>query len=216
MDIMGPLSKTRTGNTYILTIQDLLTKYSLALPLKQATAIDIANAFVDHFICIYGAPKALLTDQGSNFLSGLMRAIAKKFRITQVKTTAYPQSNGSIERSHHVLWEYLKQYVDKNREWNEHLKLATFSYNTSVHESTKFTPHELVFGKTARIPTSDPILASDLSEIYVDYLTSLFNRLRDSQELANENLNRAKQRVKTYYDRKINPRTFKCDDQFIC
>jgi len=39
MDIMGPLPETRTGNTYILTIQDLLTKYSLALLLKQATAI---------------------------------------------------------------------------------------------------------------------------------------------------------------------------------
>jgi len=46
-----------------------------------------------------------------------MRAIARKFRITQIKTTAYhPRSNSSIERSHHVLWEYLKQYVDKNRE----------------------------------------------------------------------------------------------------
>jgi len=214
MDIMGPLPETRTGSTYILTIQDLLTKYSLALPLKQATAIDIANAFVDHFICIYGAPKALLTDQGSNFLSGLMRAIARKFRIAQVKTTAYhPQANGSIERSHHVLWEYLKQYVDENREWDEHLKLATFSYNTSVHESTKFTPHELVFGKSARIPTSDPVLASDLSETYIDYLTSLFNRLRDSQKLANENLNRAKQRAKIYYDKKVNPKTFKRGDR---
>jgi len=47
----------------------------------------------------------------------------------------------------------LLQHVDKNRKWDEHLKLATFSYNTSVHESTKFTPHELVFGKSARIPT---------------------------------------------------------------
>ena len=138
MDSMGPLPETRAGSAYILTIQDLLTKYSLAIPLKQATAIDVATAFVNEFICIYGAPKALLTDQGSNFLSALMRAVARKFRISQCKTTAYhPQSNGSIERSHHVLWEYLKQYVDKEREWDEQLRLATFSYNTSMHESTK-------------------------------------------------------------------------------
>jgi len=62
--------------------------------------------------------------------------------------------------------------------------------------------HELVFGKSARIPTSNSVLVSDLSETYVDYLTSLFNRFRDSQGLASENLNRAKQRVKHYYDRK--------------
>jgi len=66
-----------------------------------------------------------------------------------------------------------------------------------VHKSIKFTLHELVFSKSARI-SSDSVLASDLSETYVDYLTSLFNRFRDSQELASENLNRAKQRVKHY------------------
>ncbi|KAG5327865.1 POL4 protein, partial [Pseudoatta argentina] len=93
----------RAGNSYILTIQDVLTKYSLAIPLKQTTAIDVASAFVSDFICVY-VPKAILIDQGSNFLSALMRVIAHKFHIMQFKTTAYhPQSNGSIERSHHVL-----------------------------------------------------------------------------------------------------------------
>lgn len=214
MDIMGPLPETRSGNVYILTIQDLLSKYSLAIPLRQITAIDVANAFVNEIICVYGAPKALLTDQGTNFLSALMRAIARKFRIKQCKTTAYhPQSNGSVERSHHVLWEYLKQYVDKEREWDELLKLATFSYNTSVHESTKYSPHELVFGKTARIPTSDPILSNDLCKTYTDYLTSLFDRLRDSQDAAKENLCQAKQRSKRYYDKKCNPQTFQRGNQ---
>ena len=55
------------------------------------------------------------------------------------------------------------------------MKIAMFSYNISVYEGTKFTPHELIFGKTARIPTSDPILVSDLSGTYADYLTSLSN-----------------------------------------
>jgi len=82
-----------------------------------------------------------------------------------------------------------------------------------VHESTKFTPHELVFGKSTRIPTNNLILASDLSETYVDCLTSQFNRLRNSQELISDNLNRTKQRAKHYYDRKVNPRAFKYGDR---
>lgn len=45
MDIMGPLPATRSGNLYILTIQDLLSKYSLAIPLRQANTINIAEAF---------------------------------------------------------------------------------------------------------------------------------------------------------------------------
>jgi len=101
---MNPLSTSHTGNSYILIIQDLLTKYSLAIPLKHSGAIDVADAFLNEFICTYGAPKALLIDQGTHFLNiNLMKNIAKGFRITQYKTTAYrPQANGSIEQSHVV------------------------------------------------------------------------------------------------------------------
>ena len=47
-----------------------------------------------------------------------------------------------IKRSHHVLGEYLKQFVAKNSEWDDWLELAMFSYNTSVHEATRFSLYE--------------------------------------------------------------------------
>ncbi|KAL6417861.1 hypothetical protein ACFW04_012476 [Cataglyphis niger] len=188
MDIMGPLPTTRSGNNYILTIQDLLTKYSLALPLKHAGAIDVADAFTNEFICTFGAPKAILTDQGSHFLNSLMRNVARKFKIRHFRTTAYrPQSNGSVERSHQVLWEYLKHYVDKTNEWDTYLRLASFSYNTSVHEGTQFTPHELVFGKTARVPSSETDTTQEPNESYAKYLVELFNKIKDAQTIAREN-----------------------------
>ena len=214
MDIMGPLPPTKANNVYILTAQDLLTKYSVAIPLQRATAVDVANALVDDVICIYGAPKAILTDQGSNFVNSLMKTVAKKFRISRVQTTAYrPQSNGSVERSHHVLWEYLKQYVDRYHEWDQLLKLACYSYNTSVHEGTRYTPYELVFGKIARAPSSDPPPDDCRDESYNNYVVKLFNRLHDSQTIAHTNLNKAKARSKLYYDRKINPRRFQKGDR---
>lgn len=213
MDIMGPLPVSHSENAYILTIQDLLTKYSVAIPLKQAGAIDVADALTNDFICIYGAPKALLTDQGSHFLNALMKAVARKFRISHFKTTAYrPQSNGSIERSHHVLWEYLKQTIKDKRDWDTYLKLACFSYNTSVHEGTQYTPHELVFGKLARVPSREPLPEDIVNESYAEYLTELYNRLRNVQENANHNLKAAKERSKRYYDKRINPRKFKVGD----
>jgi len=214
MDIMGPLPTSHDGKTYILTIQDLLTKFSLAIPLENAGAIDVADAFVNEFISTFGAPKALLTDQGSHFINSLMKAIARRFRISKYTTTAYrPQTNGSIERSHHVLWEYLKQVITDKRDWSSHLKLACFSYNTSVHEGTQYTPHELVFGKVARTPTHE-VLPEDISnESYTDYLTKLYNQIRDTQEAARGNLERAKLRAKRYYDKKVNPRSFKVGDE---
>jgi len=144
-----------------------------------------------------------------------MRAIAWKFRIHTSKNYCLPPSVKRLHRKKPLCTLGVPQTIRKNREWDEHLKLVTFSSNTSVHESTKFTPHELVFGKSARIPTSNPVLASDLSETYVDCLTLLFNRLRNSQELISDNLNRTRQRAKHYYNRNVNFRAFVAIE-FIC
>lgn len=212
MDIVGPLPTTPSGHTYILTFQDLLTKYSLAVPLRSPTAIETADALINRFICRFGSPKMILTDQGSNFVNSLIKQIARKFRITHFRTTAFhPQTNGSIERSHLVLVEYLKQYT-KNNNWDTWLEMAMFAYNTSVHEGTRFTPHELVFGALARAPSSDnpPTLTPD--ESYNHYLADLQVRLAETQDTARRNLTGAKQKSKTYYDRKVNPKTFESGD----
>jgi len=209
LDIMGPLPTTSRGNSYILTMQDLLTKYSVAVPLQETTSLAIADAFTKNFICLYGAPKAILTDQGTNFLSSLIRNLTKKFNIKQYKTTAYhPQSNGSLERSHHVLTEYLKTQITRETEWDEHIPLAMFSYNTSVHESTKYSPFQLIFGRLPRTPASNPPLEENTDVTYTQYLTDLFNNLQDTQEDARENLIASKTRSKHYYDRRINPQNF--------
>ncbi|KAL6421494.1 hypothetical protein ACFW04_011246 [Cataglyphis niger] len=210
LDIVGPLPITNTGNQYILTMQDLLTKYSVAVPLREATSLAIADALTKNFICIYGTPKAILTDQGTNFLSALMRNLTKRFNIQHFKTTAYhPQSNGSIERSHHVLTEYLKTQVEKEKEWDNYINMAMFSYNTSVHEGTKFSPFELIFGRIARLPSAHTPIDENLEITYQQYLTDLFNKINDIQEEARKNLIAAKERSKYYYDRKINPQNFR-------
>ncbi|CAK9813916.1 Retrovirus-related Pol polyprotein from transposon 412 [Anthophora plagiata] len=214
LDMVGPLPKTPSGHEYILTTQDLLTKYSLAVTLRTVSAVETADALIDHFICKFGAPKVILTDQGSNFTNALMRAVARRFRIQQNRATAFhPQTNGSLERSHHVLTEYLKQYINKNN-WNEWLQCAMFSYNTSVHEGTLYTPHELVFGSKARVPSANQKSMLE-EETYNSYLQSLKARLSESQAIANQNLKSAKARSKNYYDKKVNTKEFSVGDHVL-
>lgn len=214
MDIVGPLPTTSQQNSYILTIQDHLTKFSLAIPLKSSTAISVADAFLEYFICTFGTPKAILTDQGSNFMSNLMKRFAKKFRIKQFKTTAfYPQANGALERSHLVLVEFLKQFVNRFTEWDKLVRYAAFSYNTSTHETTGYTPYELVFGKQARLPSSEIANNMENPKTTDDYLTQLMTDIYNLQELARKNIIASKIKSKRYYDRKINPQYFQIDDK---
>lgn len=204
MDVMGPLPITTQGHRYILTLQDLLTKYLITVPMKTATSIEIADGLRKYIISYFGAPRSILTDQGTNFTSSLIKALSRKFRITPIRTTAFhPQSNGSVERTHHVLTEYLKQYTDQGKNWEEYLDLDMFSYNTSYHESTKFTPCELILGKLARLPSSDPPLPDNMDQTYYDYYVKLAAKLDQFRDMAKANLKASKLRSKRYYDRKL-------------
>lgn len=66
LDIVGPLTKSRNDYMYILTLQDDLTKFSAAYPLKTTDAATIAKTFVEKFVCYFGIPTNILSDQGSN------------------------------------------------------------------------------------------------------------------------------------------------------
>ena len=103
-------------------------------------------------------------------------------------------------------------YIDKHSNWDEWVDLAMFSYNTSVHEGTKFSPHELVFGRIAREPSHEPVIEENLEPTCKEYLEDLNNILFQLQTLARENLTQAKVKSKEYYDRKINPQNFKIGD----
>lgn len=213
MDIVGPLPVTKNGNKYLLTIQDNLTKYSDAIPVATIDATTIALAFANNFICRFGCPKVIHTDQGSNFISHTLKIFCKVFKIRQIKSTAFrPQSLGSLERAHHVFVEYLKHYC-KAKDWDEWVKFAMFSYNTSVHESTGYTPYELIFGKKARIPSE--FAEEEIPATYNDYFDDLFSRISGTQANAAANLERAKNISKTYYDRRQNPRNFHLNDMVL-
>lgn len=201
IDTVGPLPKTPDGNQHILTIQDNLTKYCIAAPIPDIRAETIADALARNVIIHFGTPRIILSDQGRSFVGKVFHHLAMLFRIKHMTTSGYhPQTNGSLERSHIVLTEFIKHYVDRYEDWDKLIPFAMFSYNTSVHESTNFTPFELIFGRRARIPSSFP--PAEKTETYGDYLCELTTRLDEMRDLATNSLIKSKYRSKRYYDKK--------------
>ena len=154
LDIVGPFSMSTRRNKYLLTCQDNLSKYIIAIPIEDISAETIAHKFVFDVILKYGIPDQILTDQGSQFMSNLFVNCCKLLQIKKLKTSVYhPETNGSLERSHKVLVEYLRCFSNKLQDdWDQWIPFACFTYNTSPHTVTKFTPYELLFGRIAKIP----------------------------------------------------------------
>jgi transposase InsO family protein len=135
LDVVGPLPVTLESNKYILTLQDDLSKYLVAVPIGKQDAETVARAFVEKIVLTYGTPQILQTDQGANFMSEVFRNTCKILRIKKIQSTAFhPESQVSIERSHRVLAEYLRHYVSEDQtNWDSWVPFATYVYNTAQH-----------------------------------------------------------------------------------
>ena len=116
LDKIGP-----TGSKYILTVQDDLSKFLIAIPIPQQGVETVPKEFVFNIVLKFGAPVQILTEQGSNFLSNLFKITCKVLKIEKIQTVAYHQElNRSLEGSHWLLAEYLRSYVRKDEtNWDE-------------------------------------------------------------------------------------------------
>lgn len=85
---MGPVNPIASkGYTYIFTAKCDLSKYAIALPLFDCTAIEMAHALVHGLILKFGFPKIVVSDNGSEFYSATMKGVTKLLKIKMPLTT---------------------------------------------------------------------------------------------------------------------------------
>ena len=152
IDCVGPLSKTKSRNQYLLTIMCASTRFPEAIPLTNITAPKISKALVNFFTLV-DLPKEIQSDQGSNFMSGLLQQVVFQLGAKQIKSSVYhPESQGALERFHSTLKNMIRTYcLDNEKDWDEGISLL-FAVRESVQESLGFSPFELVFGHSVRGP----------------------------------------------------------------
>jgi len=91
VDLIGPIAPlTDPGNRYVLTMVDCATRYPEAMALKSTEAETVAEALVTMFSRV-GIPEEILSDQGSQFLGGVMKEVSRLLSINQMVTTPYYQ-----------------------------------------------------------------------------------------------------------------------------
>jgi hypothetical protein len=203
--------------TDVLTFQDELSKFTLAVPIGQQDAMTIARAFVEEIILKFGIPQTVLTDHASNFMSEVFGNVCKILKITKIKCTAYhPQTNGALERTYCILVEYLRCFIlEDQSNWDKWLPYATFVFNTTPHSSTGFTLHELLFGWKPDIPGLPQIDPPNAQYAYDDYVKELQSRLQSSYRAARSNLAQQNECSKEYHDCNVNTPLFTNGDKVL-
>ena len=105
-DVVCPVPSAWTGAHYILCVQDRLPRYLIFAPMGDQMADTTAQIFLASWICQFGAPRVIVTNRGSNFMS-VFSAICRFLGAKHAPTCAYrPQGNAQNERAHKDLHVY--------------------------------------------------------------------------------------------------------------
>jgi len=154
IDVLGPLPETDQGNKYILIAMDYFSKWPEAYALPNQEAVTVADVLVSQFFSRFGVPGELHSDQGQNFESSVFQEVCTLLGIHKTRTTAlHPQSDGMVERYNRTIEAQLATFFqDHQKDWDRHLPLLLMSYRSAVHETTKFTPAMLMFGRELSVP----------------------------------------------------------------
>lgn len=123
-----------------------------------------------------------------------MTGIANYFTIKRITTSvAHPQSNGGVERAHARLAEFIRathSELEECKEWSSRLKLASYCYSTTVHNTTGYFPYYLMFGCHPRLITS---IHQEIEILKDTYLDQFHENLKIVWSKAKENIDKNKE-----------------------
>ena len=107
-DLIGPLYYvTNRGKRYILTVVYYATRYPEAVPLEKIDTESIAEALMGISSRV-GFPREILSDNGTQFVSQVMREVTILISVKQLFSSPYhPMANGLCEKFNGTLKKML-------------------------------------------------------------------------------------------------------------
>ena len=186
----------------ILVILDHFTKFAQAILTTDQKAKTVAKALWDGFFLTYGFPRRLLTDQGRDFESNLIKELCNLAGIKKCRTTPYHPSGNPVERLNRTLIERLRSLSVKDKDdWRKKIKLVIHAYNCCIHSSTGFSPYFLFYGRQPILPVELAFgVNTGVQMECCDYVKRIKNNMKLAYAEAKNEMNRAGLRNKKRYD----------------
>ena len=92
---------------------------------------------------------------------------------------------------------------DKKKNWKQFLAPLVHAYNCIRHESTGYSPYQLLLGREPRLPVYIAFGLKDTPEAdvtYMECITDLQKNVQEAFEKVQKNAERAHQKQKSVYD----------------
>lgn len=188
--VMEPASD---GRENVLVLTDIFSKFTQAIPTKDQKATTVAKVLLKDWFFKLGIPRRIHSDQGKNFESNIVKELCDMYHVAKSRTTPYhPEGNGQVERYNRTMHNLLRTLsAEQKRKWPEYLPELVYIYNSTIHSSTGYTPHFLMFGCDPILPIDHLLGISNTdftTNSYSEYVSKHRDRLKTVFENAKKNL----------------------------
>ena len=175
LDLFGPVFGGTKDYRYVAVATCGFSKLIELILIHDKKAETVANKFFEHWVCRYGVPWYLTSDQGAEFHNALMDKLCFLMGVTRnVSSSRRPQSHGAVESANRLVIRYLRAFTDStSTDWEEYIPVLALHLNTSIQTAIKTSPFRMCYGQNARLPFfDDQAMRNDIfgedtpSEIY--------------------------------------------------
>ena len=116
---MGPFPPS-FGNQYILLVVDYVSKWVEAIACPRNDANTVVGFLQRNILSRFGAPRTIISDEGSHFSNNLFAKLMSIYGIRHVMGLAYhPQSNSQTKISNREIKNILEKTVSTSwKDWS--------------------------------------------------------------------------------------------------
>lgn len=204
LDYVGPFPPSGKGrSTCLLVLTDVFTKFILVQPFRQATATSLVNFLEKSVFLLFGVPEMVLTDNGSQFTSKDFAKLLQHYGVKHWLTPSYHPQVNNTERVNKVITTAIRATLKGNhKHWSDNIQQIANAIRNSIHESTKYSPYFLTFGRNM---ISNGTEYENMRNTNAQTNTTLSNQEREKlyQEVRN-NLAEAYAKQSKYYNLRSN------------
>lgn len=226
LDLTGPFPVSTRNNTYLLVMCDYFTRWIEVVPVPDITAETIARAFVENFICRFGTPLEILTDQGRQFESNLFKEVCELLEISKTRGSPWrPQTNGLVERCNRTIGQMLRKFVAPHqKDWDVRVQYLLIAYRSTKNASTEQTPCRMMLGRDIRRPVDLMVGGlqlrpqpdgEGLGTRCSEYVQELANHMYQAHVYARKQLRKNAKRQKETYDRHLSGKSLKKGEKVL-
>jgi len=153
VDFVGPLTRTKRGNSAIMVLVDGFSKFVVFYPVRKMSSQSVLDCLERSYFPAFGTQSIVVNGNARVFRSKLVKDFCFRWGVKHVTTTPYYPQGSLAERVNRNLKSALKIFHHRSQNtWDEDLPWIGAAFNTAIHESVKTTPDILFLVREIKCP----------------------------------------------------------------